>query len=77
MGCEQISSLIWCSESSGLYQAYSDSLIFNQITVLTIFMFESQLVQMPDPRDIFCSAKAPGLGTHFGAKVPGCPGGGW
>ena len=50
------------------------------------FMFESQLIQMPVPRDIvillaqppgiFCCAKAPGLGTHFGAKAPGCPGGG-
>ena len=25
---------------------------------------------------IFCCAKALGLGTHFGAKAPGCPGGG-
>ena len=28
------------------------------------------------PPGIFCCAKAPGLGTHFGAKAPGCPGGG-
>ena len=27
------------------------------------------------PPGIFCCAKAPGLGTHFGAKAPGCPGG--
>ena len=43
------------------------------------------LMQMPGPRDIlnllarppgiFCCAKALGLGTHFGAKAPGCPGG--
>ena len=51
------------------------------MTILTIFM----LMQMPGPRDIlnllarppgiFCCAKALGLGTHFGAKAPGCPGG--
>ena len=43
-------------------------------------------MQMPGPRDIlnllarppgiFCCAKALGLGTHFGAKALGCPGGG-
>ena len=48
MGREQISSLILrsesFSESSGLCQAL--------ITVLTIFMFGSQLIQMPSPRDI-------------------------
>ena len=43
-------------------------------------------MQMPGPRDIlnllawplgiFCCAKALGLGTHFGAKAPGCLGGG-
>ena len=43
------------------------------------------LMQMLAPRDIlnslawppgiFCCAKALGLGTHFGAKAPGCPGG--
>ena len=27
------------------------------------------------PPGIFCCAKALGLGTHFGAKAPGCPGG--
>ena len=42
-------------------------------------------MQMPGPRDIlnllarppgiFCCAKALGLGAHFGAKAPGCPGG--
>ena len=42
-------------------------------------------MQMPGPRGIlnllarppgiFCCAKALGLGTHFGAKAPGCPGG--
>ena len=51
------------------------------MTMLTIFM----LMLMPGPRDIlnllartpgiFCCAKALGLGTHFGAKAPGCPGG--
>ena len=52
--------------------------------MLTIFMFESQLIQMPGPGTssfigpapgISCCAKAPELGTHFGAKAPGCPGG--
>ena len=28
------------------------------------------------PRGISCCAKAPVLGTHFGAKAPGWPGGG-
>ena len=27
------------------------------------------------PPGIFCCAKAPGLGTHFGGKAPGCLGG--
>ena len=27
------------------------------------------------PPGIFCCANAMGLGTHFGAKAPGCPGG--
>ena len=27
------------------------------------------------PPGIFCCAKPPGLGTHFGAKALGCPGG--
>ena len=55
------------------------------MTVVTIFMFESQLMQMPGPGTlsfigsapgIFCCAKALGLGTHFGAKAPECPEGG-
>ena len=57
------------------------------MTVLTISIFESQFMQMPGPRDIviscifvisciLCCAKALGLGTHFGEKAPGCPGGG-
>ena len=55
------------------------------MTVLTIFMFESQLMQMPGPRDIiifrpapahFLLRKSPRTGhTHFGTKAPGCPGG--
>ena len=31
-----------------------------QMTVLTIFMFESQLMQMPDPRDIVIYRPSPG-----------------
>ena len=47
-------------------------------------MFESQLMQMSGSREIviywpgpghFCCAKAPGLGSHFGAKALGCRGG--
>ena len=47
-------------------------------------MFESQLMQMPGPKDIvnywpgpqaFSVVQKPlGLGTHFGAKTPGCRG---
>ena len=50
--------------------------------MLTLFM----MMQMPDPKDIviywpgpraFSIVQTPwGLGTHFGAKAPGCPGGG-
>ena len=46
------------------------------MTVLTIFMFESQLMQMPGPLGIFCCAEALGLGTHLGAKCSGVLGGG-
>ena len=49
------------------------------MTVLTIFTFESQLMQMPGPRDIVIYRPAPmafsvlqKLDTHFGAKAPGC-----
>ena len=53
--------------------------------MVTIFMFESQSDAnarpqghrdlLARPPGIFCFAKALGLGTHFGAKAPGCPGG--
>ena len=49
--------------------------------MLTIFMLMQMLcprdivIYWPDPRGNFCCAKALGLGTHFGAKAPGCPGG--
>ena len=52
---------------------------------LTMFMFERPVgtnarpqgrhTLLARPPGIFCCAKAPGLGTHFGAKAPGCPGG--
>ena len=53
------------------------------MTVLTVFIFESQLMQMPGPRDIviyrlapghFLLSKSPGAGYTFGAKAPGCRG---
>ena len=53
--------------------------------MLTIFVFERfDAKAQPrghrhlkaQPLGIFCCAKAPGLGTHFSAKAPGCPGGG-
>ena len=53
--------------------------------MLTMFMFERPVGTnarpqgrhplLARPPGIFCCAKAPGLGTHFGAKAPGCPGG--
>ena len=54
------------------------------MTVLTIFMFESQLMQMPGPRDIvvywpgpqaFSVVQSPGAGHTFRCKSPGVPGG--
>ena len=56
--------------------------------VLTVFMFKSQLMQMPGPRDIviyrpapgiFCCAKALRLGTHISVQRPrgAWGGGGW
>ena len=54
--------------------------------MLTMFMFERPVGTnarpqgrhplLARPPGIFSCAKAPGLGTHFGAKAPGCPGGG-
>ena len=46
---------------------------------MTVLMFESQLMEMPGPRDIVIDRPNPRafsvvLGTHFGAKAPGCPG---
>ena len=55
------------------------------MTVLTIFTFESRLMQMPGPRDIviyrpgpgyFLLCKSPGAGHTFWCKSPGVPGGG-
>ena len=55
------------------------------MTVLTIFMFESQLMQMPGPRDIvifmpapghFLLCKSPGTGHTFRCKSPRVTGGG-
>ena len=53
--------------------------------MLTMFMFERPVGTnarpqgrhplLARPPGIFCCAKAPGLGTHFGAKAPRCPGG--
>ena len=53
--------------------------------MLTMFMFKRPVGTNARPQGrhpllvrppgIFCCAKAPGLGTHFGAKAPGCPGG--
>ena len=54
------------------------------MAVLTIFMFESQLIQMPGPRDIviyrptpghFLLCKRPGAGHTFRCKSPRVPGG--
>ena len=53
------------------------------MTVLTIFMFESHLIQMPGPRDIvilgpppghFLLCKSPGAGHTFRGKSLGVPG---
>ena len=54
------------------------------MTVLTIFVFESQLMQMPGPRNIviywpalghFILCKSPGTGHTLRCKCPGVPGG--
>ena len=64
---------------------HSYSLILSPDGCVKNFMFESLLMRMPGPRDIviymtypagiFYCAKDLGLGTHFNAKAPGCPGG--
>ena len=50
------------------------------MTVLTLYVDANAQPQghrhlLARPPGIFCCAKALGLGTHFGAKAPGCPGG--
>ena len=50
------------------------------MTVLTLYVDANARPQghrhlLARPPGIFCCAKALGLGTHFGAKAPGCPGG--
>ena len=64
---------------------HSNSLIFKaEVIVLTIFVSESFDAKARPrghchlkarPPGMFCCAKALGLGTHFGAKAPGYPGG--
>ena len=51
------------------------------MTVLTLYVDANARPQghrhlLARPPGIFCSGKALGLGTHFSAKAPGCPGGG-
>ena len=52
------------------------------MTVLTLFYVDANARPqghrhlLARPPGIFCCAKTLGLGTHFGAKAPGCPGGG-
>ena len=59
---------------------YSDSLIFKpRDCVNTLYVDANARPQghrhlLARPPGIFCSAKALGLGTHFGAKALGCPG---
>ena len=50
------------------------------MTVLALYVDANARTQghrhlLVRPPGIFCCAKALGLGTHFGAKAPGCPGG--
>ena len=81
MGREQISSLTW---SSGVGQALwgtqtasflSTDDYINNLHVDANARPQGHHHLLARPPGIFCCAKALGLGTHFGAKAPGCPGG--
>ena len=81
MGREQISSLLDFARPS---RALRQLNFLAKMTVLTIFMFEKVNANarpqghrhfLARPPGIFSCAKALGLGTYFGAKAPGCPGG--
>ena len=81
MGREQISSLTW---SSGVGQALwgtqtasflSTNDYINNLHVDANARPQGHLTFIGPAPGIFCCAKARGLGTHFGAKAPGCPGG--
>ena len=81
MGREQISSLTW---SSGVGQALwgtqtaeflSPDDYVNNLHVDANPWPQDILNLLARPLGIFCYAKALRLGTHSGAKAPGCPGG--
>ena len=72
MGREQISSLTW---SSGVGQALWGTQTASFLST-NDYINNLHVDANARPQGIFCCAKARGLGTHFGAKAPGCPGGG-
>ena len=83
MGREQISRLTW---SSGVGQALwgtqtasflnTDDYI-NNLHVGANARPKGHLKFIGPAPGHFLLCKSPGAGTHFGAKAPGCPGGGW
>ena len=81
MGREQISSLTW---SSGVGQALwgtqtakflSPDDYVNDLHVDANARPQGHLKCIGPAPGHFLLCKSPGLGTHFGAKAPGCPGG--
>ena len=81
MGREQISSLTW---SSGVGQALwgtqtasflSTDDYINNLHIDANARPQGHLKFIGPAPGHFLLCKSPGLGTHFGAKAPGCPGG--